>query len=234
MTKESRLSSCPLLKHRLPAQLLGGDICFIMYMETNEEKTVRKCNGGIYSSDWKCLLKFAGIDADGNPVVEHSVDKRCEVISPHAFEGCQYISKVILPSGVKKIGENAFADCTSLLEVEGADGLETIDKSAFCHCISLREFVISDEIMEIAPHTFHDCRGLKKVTGLKSVFAIGDYAFYGCTDLEEITFPIAYVEVGVSAFEDCDSLPTETKDIIIQWREITKGKKDDDTSLYIK
>ena len=75
------------------------------------------------------------------------------------------IKKIVIPKGVKKIGNDAFAYCTSLTSVEIPESVESIDNDAFFDCASLT----SIEIPKCVKH-------------------IGDYAFSYCSSLTSIIF----------------------------------------------
>ena len=53
------------------------------------------------------------------------------------------IVKVVLPEGVKEIGNNAFENCIHLEEVVCPKSLQKIDSEAFIDCISLKKLIMT-------------------------------------------------------------------------------------------
>ena len=60
-------------------------------------------------------------------------------ISEDVFSERTDIVKVVLPEGVKEIGNNAFENCIHLEEVVCPKSLQKIDSEAFIDCISLKK-----------------------------------------------------------------------------------------------
>ena len=72
-------------------------------------------------------------------------------IGAYAFNGCQSLQRIYLPSTLKRIGRFAFRDC-SLIDVILPQGIEVVEKNAFQGCSSMRRFFMPDtlEKLEIA------------------------------------------------------------------------------------
>lgn len=62
---------------------------------------------------------------------EHRVAAGTVRIAPNAYRGNKTITRVVLPEGLKTIGNAAFQGCTSLARVNLPDSLERIDADAF-------------------------------------------------------------------------------------------------------
>ena len=117
------------------------------YTDGLAEETEASCfeyeakNGGII------LTKYVGYEGnviipatiDGIPVVE--VGYRC-------FSEMSVVN-VMIPSGVKKIGNEAFSYCMSLESVVLPEGVTSIGDKAFDECPLLRELVIPKSIEEM-------------------------------------------------------------------------------------
>lgn len=55
-----------------------------------------------------------------------------------AFQGCNSLTSITIPSSVTNIGNSAFQSCTSLRSITIPSGVTTIGNSAFRNCLSLR------------------------------------------------------------------------------------------------
>lgn len=99
-----------------------------------------------------------------------------------AFEGCTFITEVIIPDTIFSIGDRAFAGCTGLTEITIPDGVFRVDDYAFSGCTGLTEIVIPDSVGRMGRRTFENCTALTKIVIPDSVFDMYRGAFDGCSD----------------------------------------------------
>ena len=85
---------------------------------------------------------------------------------------------IVIPRGVKVIGEAAFAHCPSLFSVVIPDTVERIEREAFLDCPELFRVLIPDSVKYIGPYAFADCRQLNNVSIPESVTEINPFAFW--------------------------------------------------------
>ena len=99
------------------------------------------------------------------------------------------LTSVILPEGLKSIGELAFQG--GLLEsVNLPSTLTKIGVQAFAFCKHLKgEITIPPGITEIPNHTFYRCVSLEKVVFSEGLVSIGRSAFESCEEIKEFNFP---------------------------------------------
>ena len=119
------------------------------------------------------------------------------VIAPEAFMSDikrANLVEVVLPDGVKKIGDKAFANCVSITGIN-LNGTETVGEFAFYGCTNLKD-VKFDTIVTIGEAAFSDT-GVTAAE-LDKAKDIGAYAFNG-SQLEKATFG-ALESVGAYAF----------------------------------
>lgn len=95
------------------------------------------------------------------------------------------ITEVVLPDGIRSIGERAFAVCRKI-----------------------EEQVIPNSVSEIGESVFQRCSALRFVKLPAGLKRIGNCAFEGCKSLEELVVPVGTVEIGEKAFSDCGELKT--------------------------
>ncbi len=123
----------------------------------------------------------------------------------HAAE----IKKVVIESGVTRIGRHAFTGYTSLVSVTIPESVSSIGLQAFRECTSLESVTIPGSAMSSDGAVFMGCTSLVSVTIQEGFESIGGRYFYG-TSLESITIPESVREIGDSAFGDCTNLADVT------------------------
>ena len=93
----------------------------------------------------------------------------------------EYLTDVILPENVEKIGDSAFHNCISLERIatgnEDSCRIITIEDNAFNNCINLNEVFRLNEVTSIGNRAFYNCKNIKSVASLSSLTNIGEYAF---------------------------------------------------------
>ena len=131
-------------------------------------------------------------------------------IGSYAFEDCDSLTSITIPSSVTIIDTWAFEDCDSLTSVifEENSKLTTIGSYAFCYCYSLTDITIPSSVTSIGYAAFVDCESLTSITIPSSVACILSSTFDGCYRLTNITIPRSVTSIGESAFYSCDSLNT--------------------------
>jgi hypothetical protein len=128
------------------------------------------------------------------------------VIRKATFGGCSALLELILPEGVKEIGEEAFSKCACLKMVKLGSELVTICARAFGGCSALLELVLPDGVKEIGQEALSGCRNLLIVKFGIGLKMIGKMAFSGCSALVQLAIPDRVRSIGKDAFSGCDSL----------------------------
>ena len=131
-------------------------------------------------------------------------------ICKRAFNGCQDLTSISIPEGVKTIEESTFENCSNLTSITIPDGLYSIGDRAFSGCYSLKSIRIPDSVKLIGDWAFSLCDRLKAITIPKGVTIIGKGVFNGCKSLSSITIPEEVTSIGNHAFCRCGSLLTIT------------------------
>ncbi len=127
-------------------------------------------------------------------------------IGDYAFSGCENLREIILPSSITSIGDYAFSGCENLREINIPSSVTSIGNSTFCGCLNLRKIALPPSITSIRDHAFSDCRNLQEIKLPPSVTNIGDRVFSKCWNLREINIPSSVTSIGVGVFEWCSNL----------------------------
>ena len=167
-----------------------------------------------YSADRKKLIRAQEKLSGDYRVLDGTV-----VICDEAFEWCENLQEIALPSSITSIGDDAFLYCENLQEINVAKSnkvYRTIDsvlytkdlKTIICYPAGKKNenFVILSGVMDIGNNSFLLCKNLREITMPSSITSIGDDAFLYCENLQEITLPPGVTSIGDQAFGFCENL----------------------------
>lgn len=112
---------------------------------------------------------------------------------------------VVIPDGVKKIGDKAFYMEDNMKSVYIPDSVTEIGYLSFSACDKLEKVTGGENLINIGDDAFHYCRELKDFDFSRKIENIGNDAFYGCGQLEEVDIP-GVEEISEGAFGECKSL----------------------------
>ena len=117
------------------------------------------------------------------------------------------VEQVWLFRGIKRIGSSAFEGCQSLVSIEIPSGVRIIDDYAFSQCLSLTSITIPASVDSLRSAAFGGCSSLSSVIieGNSQLKTIGSGAFWSCP-LTSITIPSSVEKIDNTAFSSCESL----------------------------
>ena len=136
------------------------------------------------------------------PVVIPSGVKR---IGDSVFAGRRDIVSVILPEGLESIGASAFDMCGNLAIVDFPSTLKTIGFRAFYNCNALSSATFSEGFQSIGEKAFWNT-GVQSLVFPSSTTLIDQYAFYGCRQLRSLEVKSPLCRIEDYAFLDCTQL----------------------------
>lgn len=113
---------------------------------------------------------------------------------------------VIIPDGVKGIGDRAFFNCTSINSIIIPDSVTTIGEKVFWGCKNLEEITIPYSVTSIGGGTFKNCRSLTEITIPDNVKTIETAMFSGCYNLKKIVLPDGITDIKAAAFNNCHNV----------------------------
>ena len=171
----------------------------------------------LYNWDLELICCVAGS-------IDGTIPHNTAALAARAFQGCDKLTSVSIPSTVKSIGDSTFDNCTGLKSVHMSYGVTSIGNYAFRDCAGLTSIVIPDSVTSIGENTFSNCDSLTSIIIPDRVTSIGNGAFSDCSGLTSIVIPDSVTSIGNSAFSSCHELTsiyfTGTES---EWNAITKG-----------
>lgn len=127
-------------------------------------------------------------------------------IEPSAFEGCKYLSRIILPENLMTIESRAFKNCSSLSSLNFPERLTSIGYEAFRDCSSLETIILPNSCSSIDEYAFCGCASLTKAILPDKISTLSNYLFTGCRNLPEINIPASVTTIGYGVFWECVNL----------------------------
>ena len=136
---------------------------------------------------------------------DYAIKDGTKVIAEGAFDACDSLTSVIIPSSVEEVSNAAFRHCSSLKNVTIPNSITRIGDDAFMWS-NIEEIEIPSSVTSIGEQAFGWCVSLKSAVIPESVETVGDYAFVGCLSLEDVTVPKSVTFMGRYVFDTCDSM----------------------------
>jgi len=109
------------------------------------------------------------------------------------------IGKIVIESGVTRVGNYAFNDCYNAKSASVASGVTAIGNFAFRRC-GLTGITLPASVTSIGYGAFEECVALTKVTLPASLAVLPESCFFDCTALSKITLPSGLTTIGDGAF----------------------------------
>jgi len=154
----------------------------------------------VYTPDGDVILYLVTEQYVNDTVV---VPEGVKSIGNYAFAYNSNVKEVVLSSTVRNLGRGF--DSSTVEKVVLNEGLEQIDSRAFRSTTNLKEVVISSTVKTIADNAFQKS-GIKEITIPATVETIGEAAF-GASLIETVTFE-GNTSIQGYAFRGCTKLRT--------------------------
>ena len=146
-------------------------------------------------------------------------DKEVKRIATYAFEDCNVLKRITIPSTLTRLSEQAFFGCGGLesIEVDKSNSaflseggvLFSKDRAALYvyPCNKPDEiYTIPSSVICIYDNAFFANTRAKKIVISENTRVIGNGAFFSCDSLEEIFVPKGVESIGYAAFSCCERL----------------------------
>ena len=121
---------------------------------------------------------------------------------------------IVLPKGLKSIGQRAFNQLTELKEIVIPDTVTEIGTDAFARCFNLTNVKLPRNLKEIPERCFLDTKLSSVVlpdtleiigAGAFAVNLVGHYGYEG-SELSSVVIPASVNYIGADAFKQCEKL----------------------------
>ena len=169
------------------------------------------------ASNWENGIFYVGnylIEANRANIPENPTIKAgTKLIAYNAFNYCNNLTDITIPSSVTHIGVLAFQDCSRLSSVTIEEGCK----------------------LSIGNYAFNDCKYLKSITIPNGVISIGEDAFMEECEIKfslgesetDLVIPEGITSISANAFKDCEkaksiTIPSSVTDMdLVAFRECT-------------
>ena len=149
------------------------------------------------------ILKRCAINAIGEIIIPDGIEE----IEAKAFQDCGFITKIVMPNSVLKLGwTSVFHRCIQLVSIELSNNLRSIPSDCFCGCINLKQINIPQSVKEINSKAFCGCYNLRSVRLPESLQYVSSETFMNCKSLQSISLPNNISHIGLKAFYGCNQL----------------------------
>ncbi len=133
-------------------------------------------------------------------------------IGNYALKGCSNLTSVTIPNVTITFGTNILEDCTSLVTFDVPRYMTSIPVAFFKGCTSLESITATNSLVSISWSAFEDCTALTSANFdiPSSVLSISYNAFKNCTGLTNVNVPEGVTKLDNNTFDNCTGLVSIT------------------------
>lgn len=145
-----------------------------------------------------------------------SLPESIEIIGERAFQACEPMVALKIPTNLTNIGAGAFSDCPNIESIVVESGNNTYDSRNNCNAIihsatneliaGCKNTIIPTDVTSIGESAFSSCYNMNSIELPQGLTNIGDYAFAYCQGLTSIDIPSNVKNIGDYAFAYCRGL----------------------------
>ncbi len=162
-------------------------------------------------------ISYIGTQAFMGTAVSFGLHEGITYIGESAFDGCNNLTEVVIPSTVSELVGNPFSNCSNLtnLSVSPDNEIYTIVNKVIysgggsqlvgCLATATGDLSVANTVTTIEAGAFMRAN-VTNVVIEGNITAIDEYTFYGCSKLESVELPGSVISIGDFAFRNCTSL----------------------------
>ena len=210
----------------LLAMLCHTAIAGVFKYEGLNYETTSETSAMVLQGDYSSLGSFSvGDGYVGDIVIPEQVTDgenwyAVTAIDNGAFQSCNKLSSITLPSTMLTLGDMPFSGCSSLMAIEvSANNPFLYSQDGVLFDKNMRrlmaypggrtgEYAVPSSVIFIEDGAFMGCSRLSSIILPNTVASIGKNAFRNCSSLIAINLPEGIGELQLSTFEGCGSLST--------------------------
>ncbi len=116
------------------------------------------------------------------------------------------VKKIVINSGITKIGDNAFCCLPNVTSVSIPNTVTVIGQAAFCEDKNLENVKIPNSVTTIETSAFKDCDKFTSITLPSNLKFLGGSVFEDCGKLRSISLPSTLSVLSAWTFAHCGNL----------------------------
>ena len=183
-----------------PSNLAITDIA--QYAFSNYEYVLKDENDEISEEDPSLSkIMYIGDDTITSVIIPEGIKS----IGQFAFANLTALESVTLPSTLERIDYGAFYGCKNLHTVKGLENVKFINQQAFEGC-NLKGEISPENAVAIADRAFANNSRLEAVVLSEKTKSVSAYAFANCPKLKKVTIEADKIKLGKYAFQNCTAL----------------------------
>ncbi len=138
-----------------------------------------------------------------------------KTIGDWQFYNFQGFTSVKIPSSVTSTGKECFAYCTGIKTIEIGDSTSqeaatVLGRRSFYYCENTDSIFLGNNIVEIGAESFYNVKGVRNVVIPNSLKRMGTHVFCGCVNLESVQ-----LSENIKSIEWASFTGTNLKEIVI-------------------
>ena len=137
-----------------------------------------------------------GKNVRGSVVIPEGVKS----IGNWAFNYNENLTSISIPNSVKVIDDSAFRYCNSFTNITVPNSVTYMGEMAFSLCSNLVSIELPNSIRKIETNTFSQCKSLTSIVIPEGITTIGEFAFSICENLTSVTIPSSVTYIDLRAF----------------------------------
>jgi len=154
--------------------------------------------------------ELAGLEVLSNGLLVRKSDM--EVVGIHRCADESDLRHLVIPEGVRSIGEKAFLEHSEIISVSFPESLEKIGALSFCMCKRLQTISIPQNVKIIRASAFQGCNNLTDAELNEGLVVIESYTFDD-TDVISLDIPASVKVLGDNALSNVNTINIQGTDI---------------------
>lgn len=154
--------------------------------------------------------ELAGLEMFSNGLLVRK--SNMEIVGIHRCADKSDLRHLVIPEGVRSIGEKAFSKHSEIISVSFPESLEKIGISSFWMCKGLRTVSIPQNVKIIKACAFQGCDHLAEVKLNEGLLVVENYAFAG-TEVAKLDLPASIRALGDNALADVNAVNIRSADM---------------------